>query len=70
MCARFSYDRAGCCAVGTGLMSASANTLNQLLEVPYDSQMMRTQSRVLVLGRLSPLHAALFAATASATGVS
>ena len=50
-------------------MSASANAFNQLLEVPYDSQMMRTQSRVLVLGRLSPLHAAKFAAAASVAGV-
>lgn len=49
-------------------MSASANTLNQVIEAPYDAQMLRTQSRVLVLGKLSPLHATAFAAIAATTG--
>jgi heme O synthase-like polyprenyltransferase len=31
------------CAAGTTLMSASANALNQYLEIPYDAQMKRTQ---------------------------
>jgi len=38
--------------LGTGLCSSSANAFNQWLEVPFDSQMSRTQNRVLVRGRL------------------
>lgn len=33
---------------GTALTSASANTINQIMEVPFDSQMDRTKNRVLV----------------------
>ena len=36
-------------SVGTGLMSCAANSINQFLEVPFDAQMARTKSRVLVL---------------------
>ncbi|KER21384.1 hypothetical protein T265_10288 [Opisthorchis viverrini] len=39
-----------CLIVGTGLTSAAANTVNQIVEIPYDSQMMRTRDRVLVRG--------------------
>ncbi|GJE85658.1 protoheme IX farnesyltransferase [Phanerochaete sordida] len=53
-------------AVGTALCSASANTLNQLQEVPYDAQMARTRMRPLVRKAISPLHAGGFAL---ATGV-
>lgn len=35
-------------AVGTLLLSAGANTVNQIVEVPYDSEMIRTKGRVLV----------------------
>ena len=52
--------------VGVGLTSASANSINQFLEVPFDSQMMRTRNRVLVRGLLSPWHAIGFA---TATGL-
>ncbi|KAH7884586.1 UbiA prenyltransferase family-domain-containing protein [Phlebopus sp. FC_14] len=48
-------------AVGTALCSASANTLNQLQEVPYDAQMARTRQRPLVRRAISPLHATGFA---------
>lgn len=41
------------CFLGTGLVSASANALNQFLEVPFDSQMSRTKNRVLVRGCLT-----------------
>jgi protoheme IX farnesyltransferase len=34
--------------LGTGLLSAAANSINQFLEVPFDSQMDRTKNRVLV----------------------
>ncbi|KAI0270808.1 UbiA prenyltransferase family-domain-containing protein [Russula aff. rugulosa BPL654] len=53
-------------ALGTALCSASANTLNQLQEVPYDAQMARTRGRPLVRRAIGPAHAAAFAA---ATGV-
>lgn len=56
------------CVIGTALMSSSANALNQYLEAPYDAQMKRTQSRVLVIHRLSPLDALLFAGTTALTG--
>lgn len=55
--------------LGTGLTSCAANTINQFLEVPYDSQMTRTRNRVLVLGMLSSLHATTFAAICASTGL-
>ncbi|CAF1062583.1 unnamed protein product [Brachionus calyciflorus] len=55
--------------LGTTLTSASANTFNQYLEVPYDSQMNRTKDRVLVRGNLTPLHAFTFASIVGVTGV-
>ncbi|KAJ7322886.1 UbiA prenyltransferase family-domain-containing protein [Mycena albidolilacea] len=54
-------------AVGTALCSASANTLNQLQEIPLDAQMARTRMRPLVRRAITPLHAAGFAV---ATGIS
>lgn len=39
------------CVLGTALLSSAANSLNQMFEVPYDAQMKRTQSRVLVVHR-------------------
>ena len=64
--------------LGTAMASAAANTINQILEVPFDSQMGRTkvltlfsvtrsrpsppQNRVLVRGQVSTLHAYTFAA--------
>lgn len=39
-------------SLGTALTSAAANTVNQIVEVPYDSQMDRTKNRVLVRERL------------------
>ena len=38
--------------LGTILTSASANTVNQLMEIPYDAQMKRTRNRVMVLGQM------------------
>ncbi|KAG2360197.1 protoheme IX farnesyltransferase [Suillus spraguei] len=55
-------------AVGTALCSASANTLNQLQEIPYDAQMARTRQRPLVRRAISPLHAAGFAAVTGVAG--
>ena len=54
-------------ALGTALCCASANTLNQLAEAPFDAQMARTRMRPLVRGAISPAHAVGFAV---ATGLS
>lgn len=56
--------------LGTTLTSTSANTINQFLEVPYDSQMNRTKDRVLVRGNLTPLHAFTFGTVTGVLGVS
>jgi protoheme IX farnesyltransferase len=55
-------------AVGTALCSASANTFNQLQEVPYDAQMTRTSMRPLVRRAVSPMHAAVFGAVTGVAG--
>jgi len=55
-------------ALGTALCSASANTLNQLQEVPYDAQMARTRGRPLVRRAVSPAHAAAFAVCTGVAG--
>lgn len=57
------------CACGTALLSACANACNHLLEAPYDAQMKRTQSRLLVVHRFSPLHAVGFACAAATAGM-
>ena len=41
----------------------------KFLEVPYDSQMNRTKDRVLVRGKLTPLHAFTFASISGLVGV-
>lgn len=55
-------------AVGTALCSASANSLNQLQEVPFDAQMVRTRMRPLVRKAMSSLHATGFAVATGALG--
>jgi protoheme IX farnesyltransferase len=55
-------------ALGTALCSASANTLNQLQEVPFDAQMARTRMRPLVRRSITPLHAAGFALVTGVSG--
>lgn len=56
--------------LGTGLTSCAAHAINQFLEVPYDSQMIRTKNRVLVKGILTPLHAVGFAVVSATAGLS
>lgn len=56
-------------SLGTALTSCSANSINQFLEVPFDSQMNRTKNRVLVQGHLSPLHAVTFAGVSGGLGL-
>ena len=41
----FSLHTAACATIGTAMASAAANTINQILEVPFDSQMNRTKNR-------------------------
>jgi len=55
-------------AIGTALCSASANTLNQLQEVPFDAQMVRTRMRPLVRKAISSLHATGFAVVTGTLG--
>lgn len=55
-------------AIGTGLCSASANTFNQLIEIPYDAQMPRTAKRPLPSHRVSPLHAFTFGSVSGIAG--
>lgn len=54
--------------LGTAAFSAAANSVNQIMEVPFDSQMNRTKNRVLVRGNLSSLHAACFAVAMAGAG--
>lgn len=56
-------------SLGTALCSASANSLNQLVEAPYDAQMPRTRNRPLPSRSITPLHAATFAAACGTAGV-
>lgn len=58
------------CSLGTGLVSAAANAINQFFEVPFDAQMSRTKNRVLVRGHLTPAHAVVFAAVSGIVGLS
>lgn len=48
-------------SLGTGLTSCAANSINQFLEVPFDAQMARTKSRVLVLQGLRYTHSSNWA---------
>lgn len=68
--APFDLTTFAMCSLGTGLVSAAANAINQYHEVPFDAQMSRTKSRVLVMGTLTPAHAIGFAIGSAATGLS
>ncbi|TPP56323.1 Protoheme IX farnesyltransferase mitochondrial [Fasciola gigantica] len=63
------YQTLICLAIGTGLTSAAANTINQIVEIPYDSQMIRTRNRVLVRGLTNPARAGLFALGCASFGL-
>lgn len=67
--APFEWTTFALSIAGTGLLSGAANAINQFHEVPFDAQMSRTKHRVLVCGRLTPLHSVLFACAASGTGL-
>jgi protoheme IX farnesyltransferase len=53
---------------GTGLCVMAANSINQWIEVPYDSQMARTRNRVLVRHSMNPTHAFVIGTTAGILG--
>ncbi len=54
--------------VGTALMGAGANTLNQWMEILPDSRMNRTKNRALPMGKLSEKEALIFGIIISVTG--
>ncbi|KAI9501734.1 Protoheme IX farnesyltransferase, mitochondrial [Coemansia spiralis] len=55
-------------SLGTAMCSASANSFNQWIEVPYDAQMARTRNRPLVRHLVEPGHSLLFGLTTGALG--
>ncbi len=55
--------------IGTGLVAASASSLNQLLEIERDALMSRTRNRPLPAGRMSPATAVLFAIVTGCAGL-
>jgi heme o synthase len=55
--------------IGTGLVAAGASALNQYSERELDSRMMRTRTRPLPEGRLSPAEAFAFSLAISVAGV-
>lgn len=54
--------------VGTALVAAGTNALNQYAERDHDARMKRTRLRPLPDGRISPLAALLFSITIAVTG--
>ncbi len=55
--------------VGSWLVSAGTNALNQLIERNIDAKMKRTRNRPLPAGRLKPEEVKLFAVLISVTGI-
>lgn len=68
-CSTFEPGLAAFTLIGTGLTSASAASLNQFLEVPFDSQMSRTRNRPLVLQNMSSGKALTFSILSGTTGL-
>ena len=54
--------------LGTMLIAGGAGALNQVLELPFDSQMRRTSRRPLVTGSISPVRALWFGVLVSFAG--
>jgi protoheme IX farnesyltransferase len=55
--------------LGTGLVAAGASVLNQVMERDTDALMLRTRTRPLPAGRVSPRAATLFGAMLTAAGL-
>ena len=66
---RFDVARFAWTLVGTALVAAGANALNQLRERAIDKQMDRTRDRPLPSGRVTPRTALLFAVVAAVAGI-
>ncbi|MBI4719491.1 MAG: protoheme IX farnesyltransferase [Planctomycetes bacterium] len=56
------------CLLGTSLVAAGANALNQYLEADYDRRMARTADRPIPSGRLAPREAMAFGLTSAVAG--
>ncbi|MBI1367896.1 MAG: protoheme IX farnesyltransferase [Planctomycetes bacterium] len=63
------WAKLGYLLVGTFFASAAASTFNQLYEIERDAKMPRTCRRPLPSGRISRLHAVVFAVLAAGFGV-
>ena len=55
--------------LGTALVAAGANALNQLMEAEYDARMSRTCTRPLPSGRLGPLEVLTFGCVTGSVGI-
>jgi protoheme IX farnesyltransferase len=55
--------------IGTALVAAASQTLNQVIEVDVDRLMERTKDRPLPAGRIKRIHALLFGAAMAASGL-
>ncbi len=55
--------------IGTALVCASCNSLNQLLEKDMDAKMQRTRKRPLPAGRLTPLQVLIFGCALGTLGL-
>ncbi|KAK9889760.1 hypothetical protein WA026_007140 [Henosepilachna vigintioctopunctata] len=67
--APFDWTHFALCVFGTGLLSSAANAVNQFHETPFDAQMSRTKHRIIVCGKITPLHAMSFATISSLSGL-
>lgn len=56
------------CMVGTSLCIASANSINQYIEIEHDKKMMRTKNRPLPTDTISPSHALGFGLASGLSG--
>jgi protoheme IX farnesyltransferase len=65
----FALDRFGWTLLGTALVAAGTNALNQIRERDTDARMHRTRGRPLPSGRITPRAALAFAAIAATAGI-
>jgi protoheme IX farnesyltransferase len=66
--AKFRYLLALHTILGTLLIAGGTGTLNQAMEVSFDSQMRRTARRPVASGRIKPSHAFVFGVSLSVAG--
>ncbi len=64
------FDAAACAATaGVGLLAAGSSAFNQVLELPYDSLMVRTCNRPLPRGALPPIAAVILGSISALGGL-